>query len=117
MIKFNNKTFSSSAEIFFDIFSDKIKLRIIWYLSNNPLRFTELLACLAPITKKTLSLKLKELESLHLINREVFAQVPPKVEYSLKKHGKNLTPVINEILIFSQAYAKDFATTITKEMK
>lgn len=117
MIKFNNKQYNSSAEIFFDIFNDKLKLMIIWYLKNNPLRFKELFEYLQPITKKTLSIKLKELEQLNLINREVFAQVPPKVEYSLNEYGNDLKPVIDEILIWSQKYGKVFAQTIREDSK
>lgn len=109
MIKFNNKTYECTSEIFFDNFNDRQKLRIIWYLKNEKLRFKELLELLQPLTKKTLTIKLKELESLHLIDREVFAEVPPRVEYSLSEHGKALEPVIDEILIWSQKYAKNFA--------
>jgi len=117
MIEFNNKNYNSSSEIFFDIFNDKLKLMIIWYLKNNPLRFKELFECLQPITKKTLTIKLKELEQLNLINREVFAQVPPKVEYSLNEYGNDLKPVINEILIWSQKYAKAFAKITSRDLK
>jgi DNA-binding HxlR family transcriptional regulator len=116
MIAFNDKHYNSSAEIFFDIFNDKLKLLIIWYLKNNTLRFKELFQLLQPITKKTLSIKLKELEQLELINREVFAEVPPRVEYSLSEYGEDLKPVIDEILVWSQKYASVFATKIS-EMK
>jgi len=117
MLQFNNKNFNTSSEIFFDIFNDKLKLIIVWYLKNNPLRFKELFECLQPITKKTLTIKLKELEQLNLINREVFAQVPPKVEYSLNQYGNDLKPVIDAILIWSQKYAKVFAKTVDEDLK
>lgn len=108
MIEFNNKHYTSSAEIFFDIFDDRLKLLIIWYLKNDRLRFKELFEVLQPITKKTLTIKLKELEKLSLINREVFAEVPPRVEYSLSEYGEGLRPVVDEILIWSQKYAHAF---------
>ena len=108
MIIWNDTHYDSSAEIFFEIFNDKLKLSIIWYLQNNPLRFSALLEVLAPVTKKTLSAKLKELEHLHLIERTVFAEVPPRVEYSLSEQGMALQPVIEQILIWSQRYAKTF---------
>ncbi|WP_428025318.1 winged helix-turn-helix transcriptional regulator [Arcobacter sp.] len=117
MIKFNNKQYSSSSEIFFDIFNDKLKLMIIWYLKNNTLRFKELFEYLQPITKKTLTIKLKELEQLNLINRKAYADVPPKVEYSLSEYGNNLKPVIDEILIWSQSYAKTFAKITSEDIK
>jgi len=109
MIEFNDKSFGSSAEIFFEIFNDRLKLYIIWLLKNNDLRFKELSTALSPITNKTLTIKLKELEALSLIERKTYAQVPPKVEYSLSLYGKKLKPVVDEILIWSQNYAKAFA--------
>lgn len=117
MLQFNNKQYNSSSEIFFEIFNDKLKLMIIWNLKNNALRFKELFECMQPITKKTLTIKLKELEQLNLIHREVFAQVPPKVEYSLTNYGNDLKPVIDEILVWSQKYAKSFAKTIDENLK
>ncbi len=115
MIIFNDKQYGSSAEIFFDIFNDKLKLMVVWYLSNNTLRFKELLACLAPITNKTLTIKLRELEKLGLITKVVYAEVPPRVEYSLSPHGKALKPVIDEILAWSQSYADEFGTKINED--
>jgi DNA-binding HxlR family transcriptional regulator len=112
MILFNEKQYNSSADIFFDIFNDRLKLLIIWYLKNNTLRFKELFEVLQPITKKTLTIKLKELEKLSLIHREVFAEVPPRVEYSLSEHGEDLKPVIDEILVWSQKYAGVFGEKI-----
>jgi DNA-binding HxlR family transcriptional regulator len=109
MIEINGKTYKSTSEIFFEIFNDKLKLYIIWLLQNNAMRFKELRDALSPITNKTLTLKLKELESLHLITRKSYAEVPPRVEYSLSIHGEYLKPVIEEILAWSQKYAKDFA--------
>jgi DNA-binding HxlR family transcriptional regulator len=67
--------------------------------------------------KKTFAIKLKELEQLNLIDREVFAQVPPKVEYSLNEYGNDLKPAIDKILIWSQKYAKDFRKTIDEDLK
>ena len=107
MITFNDKTYTSSTEIFFEIFSDKWKLFILWLLLAQPRRFKELSKTLG-ITEKTLSLKLKELEALYLVEREVFAEVPLRVEYSLSAHGKTLKPLFEEILHWSQDYAKEF---------
>jgi DNA-binding HxlR family transcriptional regulator len=115
MIEFNNRRYDSSADIFFDIFDDRLKLLIIWYLKNGTLRFKQLFEVLQPVTRKTLTIKLKELEKLKLINRVVFAEVPPRVEYSLNEYGKDLQPVIDEILIWSQKYARTFGTTINDQ--
>ncbi|MDD5052862.1 MAG: helix-turn-helix domain-containing protein [Sulfuricurvum sp.] len=115
MILLNEKKYSFSTEIFFEIFDDRLKLMIIWYLSNGTMRFKDLSKYLYPITNKTLSFKLKQLEELHLIERKVFAEVPPKVEYTLSSHGELLKPVINEIIAWSQYYAKTFGTMVVEE--
>lgn len=115
MILLNDKTYNFSAEIFFEMFDDRLKLMIIWYLSNGSMRFKELSQFLQPITNKTLSLKLKQLEELHLIDRKVFAEVPPRVEYTLTHQGQQLKPVIDEVIAWSQNYAKTFAQTIKEE--
>ena len=108
MITFKDKQYNSSAELFFDMFNDRLKLTIVYYLRHNPLRFKELMEYLAPITKRTLSLKLKELEELDLIERKAYPEVPPRVEYSLSTYGQKLQPVLDEILAFSQEYVKTY---------
>ena len=111
MIEFNDKSYDSAEELFFEIFNDRLKLQIIWLLQKNTMRFKELSSALSPITNKTLSSKLKELEALHLVTRKSYGEVPPRVDYSLSVHGKYLRPVIEEILSWSNKYAKDFATS------
>ncbi|MBU0632523.1 helix-turn-helix transcriptional regulator [bacterium] len=105
MIEINNKTYDSNSELFFEIFNDRLKLYIIWHLQKNPMRFKDLSDALSPITNKTLTAKLRELQALHLVIRKTYAEVPPRVEYSLSVQGKYLRPVIEEILSWSQKYA------------
>ena len=57
---------------------------------ENPQRFNQLNGNLRGISTKTLSERLKELEGHDIISRQVFAQIPPKVEYSLTKKGNDL---------------------------
>ncbi len=57
-------------------------------------RFKELNEIISEITQKTLTVKLKELEEKNIIHREVYAEVPPKVEYSLTSSGEKLRPVL-----------------------
>lgn len=106
MIELNNKTYNSALELFFEIFSDKLKLRIVWLLQNNTMRFKDLNAALSPITNKTLTAKLKELEALQIVIRKSYAEVPPRVEYSLGVQGKYLRPVIEETVSWSQKYVR-----------
>ena len=60
------------------------------------------------ITQKTLTVKLKELEEKNIIHREVFAEVPPKVVYSLTDAGKNLKPILSEMYKWGINYVQEF---------
>lgn len=73
----------------------KWKMHILFWLWKNPvLRYGELKRSLGTITHKMLSTQLKELEKDDLIIRKEYAQVPPKVEYSLSERGLTLMPVL-----------------------
>ena len=77
-----------------DFIGGKYKALILWHLSEGKLRFTELRKQVGNATPKVLTQQLRELESQELIHREVYADVPPKVEYSLTDTGRSLLPVI-----------------------
>ncbi len=100
----NDKEYKCSVELTLDIFNDKWKLLIIWDLLKNEKRFKDLNASIPQITQKTLSMKLKELESKHIVHREVFAQVPPKVVYSLTPIGKKLKAVLEAMSDWGMEY-------------
>lgn len=70
---------------------------IIWYLSQQPRRFTELKADIPEISAKILSARLKKLESDGVVIRQVLSTSPPSVEYSLSVHGQELMPAIEAI--------------------
>ena len=76
----------------------KYKARILWHLnSENVLRYGELSRILPDITTKMLTQTLRELEENKLIHREMFHEVPPKVEYSLTDTGQELIPFIQHL--------------------
>ena len=66
-------------------------------LMDGTIRFGDLLRSLDGISPKTLSLRLRELEKFGLVNRIVYPEVPPKVEYKLTEKGKNLESVFIEL--------------------
>jgi DNA-binding HxlR family transcriptional regulator len=70
---------------------------ILYTLSVYPtVRFNELQRHIHDISYKTLSRNLKELEAAGLINRKEYAQIPPKVEYSLTKDGQSMIVILDE---------------------
>ncbi len=84
----------------------KWKTVVLWYLRNNKKRFSELKLLIPDITDKMLSTQLKALEEEGLVNRELFAAVPPKVEYSLTEEGRSLIPVLDAIATWGRQKAE-----------
>ena len=76
------------------IIGGKWKPSILYYLQGRTRRFSELEKLLSGPTKKMLTQQLRELEHDDIILRKVFAQVPPRVEYSMTKHGESLRPIL-----------------------
>lgn len=70
-----------------DVVGGKWKALILWALSEQPRRFGELRRELDGVTERVLTQQLRELERDGIVHREVFQQVPPKVEYSLTESG------------------------------
>ena len=77
-----------------ELIGGKYKALILWQLSEDTLRFSELHKGIPQATAKMLTQQLRELEEQGLISRTVYAVVPPKVEYSLTDLGKSLMPVL-----------------------
>lgn len=73
------------------------KMPILWRLNQKTMRYSELKKALPHITHKMLSSQLRELERHEYIVRKVFAVVPPKVEYTITKRGKEVIPLIKAI--------------------
>ncbi|HTR47655.1 MAG TPA: helix-turn-helix domain-containing protein [Verrucomicrobiae bacterium] len=77
-----------------EVIGGKWKPLILFYLEDNTRRFSELQRLIPGTTKKMLTKHLRELERDEVINRKVFAQVPPRVQYSLTRHGQSLRPIL-----------------------
>ena len=75
----------------------KWKTVILYHLNEGVHRFAELKRLLPGISQKVLTQQLRELERTGIILRRVYAQVPPKVEYSLTAYGQTLRPVLQAL--------------------
>ena len=81
-----------------DVIGGKWKPLILYELNEKTLRFGQLLDRLEPkITQRMLTKQLRQLEEDGLITRKVYAQVPPKVEYSLTETGRSLMPILDQL--------------------
>ena len=82
-----------------DRFGDKWSTLVLLILGNyNTLRFNELQKMIGSISQKMLTVTLKKLEADGLVTRKVYAQVPPKVEYSLTDLGLSLLPNLESLV-------------------
>jgi len=104
MINYNNTEYQCSMELTLDIIGGKWKPIILWYLSSSTLRFGELKKKMPKITQKMLTQQLKSLEENGLINRVVYNEIPPKVEYSLTDTGKTLIPILENLSEWAHEY-------------
>ena len=87
------------------VLGGKWKLLILWYVSFYRMqRFGELTRRLEGITQSTLTKQLRELERDGLLHREVYPQVPPRVEYTLTPLGESLVPVLEEMVRWSEGH-------------
>jgi DNA-binding HxlR family transcriptional regulator len=82
----------------------KWKLVIIYHLRGGILRFNAMRRLIPDVTQQMLTLQLRELERDGIVHRHVYAQVPPKVEYSLTPHGQQLIPLLNMLGVWGKQH-------------
>ena len=94
------------VEITMGLIGDKWKVLIIRDLLTGTKRFGELKKSLSGITQKVLTNNLRQMESSGLVLRKVYAEVPPKVEYSLSDTGLSLKPILDSMVEWGNKYSK-----------
>lgn len=92
------------VEITMGLIGDKWKVLIIRDLLTGTKRFGELKKSLNGITQKVLTNNLREMEASGLVNRKVYAEVPPRVEYSLTETGLSLKPILDSMVVWGNSY-------------
>ncbi|ANS74532.1 MarR family transcriptional regulator [Paenibacillus yonginensis] len=85
------------VEATLSVMGGKWKAVILWRLVKGTKRFNELERSISQITRKMLTEQLRELERDNLIIRNVYPEVPPKVEYSLSDYGRTFIPVLQSM--------------------
>ena len=94
-------------------FGDKWSMLVLYQLhvsETGILRFNEMRRMMTDCSQKMLSQTLKNLEQSHLVHREVYPEVPPRVEYSLTDTGRSLMPVLTDLIAWGQQHFKDVVT-------
>lgn len=107
MSHLRGKTFNCEKELTLSIIGGKWKMLIMWHLGKEGTkRFGELRTLIPGITQRMLVSQLRELEEDHIIHREVYPVVPPKVEYSLTNQGESLLPILEAMYEWGKNYMK-----------
>ena len=89
------------------LIGNKWKLLILRNLLTRPWRFNELRKSLDGISQKVLTESLRSMESDGIIVRTVYAEVPPRVEYSLSELGETLRPILDAMQAWGQEYREN----------
>ena len=85
------------------VIGGKWKILILWYVAHYKVqRFGELKRRLAGITQSTLTKQLRELEADGFLHREIYQEIPPRVEYSLTEFRQSFVPVLEAMLSWSE---------------
>lgn len=90
------------------LISDKWKVLILRDLLTGTKRFGELKKSLGRVSQKVLTSQLRQMEASGLLTRKVYAEVPPRVEYTLTELGYSLRPVLEAMRDWGEVYKKRF---------
>ena len=94
-------------------FGDKWSMLVLFLLDRSDtgiMRFNEIRRFMTDCSQKMLSQTLKNLEHNHLVHREVYPEVPPRVEYSLTDTGKSLMPALTALIAWGKEYFNEVVT-------
>lgn len=99
-VKSNDKV--CALELIQRVVGGKWKISILWALNKQTRRFNELHRLFPSITQAMLTKQLRELEKGGFVHREIFKEIPPKVEYSLTDMGKKFMPIIFQMYTWGE---------------
>jgi len=104
---YRDKEYKCGIDVTLAVVGGKWKASILWHLAQQTMRFSELQRQFADTTRKMLTQQLRELEADGLVHREVYPQVPPKVEYSLTEKGRSIYPILDMMCNWARQYLRD----------
>lgn len=107
-----DKEYRCSLQLAISILGGKWKMRILWYLREGPQRFSDLMRRIPDVSQKALTQQLRELEENKIIKRKIYAEVPPRVEYSLTKYGLQLGDILCPLSEWAHEYAVEENITV-----
>ncbi|MBX3084004.1 MAG: helix-turn-helix transcriptional regulator [Anaerolineae bacterium] len=96
--------FGCNVEAALEVIGGKWKGVILFHLLDGTKRFNELRRMVPNVTQRMLTLQLRELENDGVVHREIYQQIPPRVEYSLTEFGRSLEPILLLMRDWGQQY-------------
>ena len=90
------------------LIGDKWKVLILRDLMGGTKRFGELKKSIGHVTQKVLTAQLRDMEEKKLLTRKVYAEVPPRVEYSLTGLGRSLKPILDSMWVWGEDYKRKY---------
>lgn len=96
--------FGCNVEAALEVIGGKWKGVILFHLLDGTKRFNELRRMVPNVTQRMLTLQLRELENDGVVHREIYQQIPPRVEYSLTDFGRSLEPILLLMRDWGQQY-------------
>lgn len=103
----NGKTYRCFFELTLLVMGGKWKPVILYHLATDRvMRFSELRRSIGGITERMLARQLRELEADGIVHREVYREVPPRVEYSLTDMGEGLVPILKQLRDWGAHYER-----------
>jgi len=107
LMVYRDKEYKCGIDVTLAVVGGKWKASILWHLALQAMRFSDLQRQFSGTTRKMLTQQLRELEADGLVHREVYPQVPPKVEYSLTEKGRSIYPILELMCSWSRQYLQD----------
>jgi DNA-binding HxlR family transcriptional regulator len=92
-----------------DVIGGKWKAIILWQLHTGPRRFGELKRLVRGISEKMLIQALREMEADGIVHREIFYEIPPRVEYSVTEFGATLNTALEPLCCWGEQYMEQIA--------
>jgi len=99
------------------VIGGKWKPSLLFHLEGRTRRFCELQRLIPGLTKKMLTQHLRELERDGIVHRKVYAEVPPRVEYSLTRHGESLKPILKLMSAWGTRHRARYGVTTARPQK
>jgi len=110
--KVRGEEFHCAMDVTMNFIGGKWKTVVLWYLRKDKKRFGELRRLIPGITEKMLSLQLKQLEQDGIVDRVVYPEVPPRVEYQLTPFGHTLNPLLEAVAKWGRDLAESEGSVV-----